>query len=55
MSFVATVPAALAAASGDLAGIGSVMVAQSAAAAGLTTGVVPAASDVVSALIATQF
>jgi hypothetical protein len=55
MSFVATVPTALAAASGDLAGIGSVMVAQSAAAAGLTTGVVPAASDMVSALIATQF
>jgi PE family len=55
MSFVATVPAALAAASGDLAGIGSVMVAQSAAAAGPTTGVVPAAADVVSALTATQF
>jgi PE family len=55
MSFVATVPAALAAASGDLASIGSVMVAQSAAAAGPTTGVVPAAADVVSALLATQF
>jgi PE family len=55
MSFVATVPAALAAASGDLAGVGSVMVAQSAAVAGPTTGVVPAAADVVSALIATQF
>jgi len=55
MSFMATVPAALAAASGDLAGIGSVMVAQSAAAAGPTTGVVPAAADVVSALLATQF
>jgi hypothetical protein len=55
MSFVTTVPAALAAASADLASIGSVMVAQSAATAGPTTGVVPAASDVVSALIATQF
>jgi hypothetical protein len=55
MSFVATVPAALAAASGDLAGVGSVMVAQSAAVAGPTTGVVPAAADVVSGLIATQF
>jgi hypothetical protein len=55
MSFVATIPAALAAASGDLASIGSVMVAQSAAAAGPTTGVVPAAADVVSALTATQF
>jgi hypothetical protein len=55
MSFMTTVPAALAAASGDLASIGSVMVAQSAAAAGPTTGVVPAAADVVSGLIATQF
>ena len=55
MSFMATVPAALTAASGDLAGIGSVMAAQNAAAAGPTTGVVPAAADVVSALIATQF
>jgi pyridoxal/pyridoxine/pyridoxamine kinase len=55
MSFVATIPAALTAASGDLAGIGSVMVAQSAAAAGPTTGVVPAAADLVSALLATQF
>jgi hypothetical protein len=55
MSFVATLPAALTASSGDLASIGSVMVAQSAAAAGPTTGVVPAAADVVSALIATQF
>ena len=55
MSFVATIPAALAAASGDLAGVGCVMVAQSAAAAGPTTGVVPAAADVVSALLATQF
>jgi hypothetical protein len=55
MSFLATVPAALAAASGDLACIGSVMVAQSATAASLTTGVVPAASDVVSVLLATQF
>jgi pyridoxal/pyridoxine/pyridoxamine kinase len=55
MSFMATIPAALTAASGDLASIGSVMVAQSAAAAGPTTGVVPAAADVVSALLATQF
>jgi hypothetical protein len=55
MSFMTTVPAALAAASGDMAGIGSVMVAQDAAVAGPTTGVVPAAADVVSGLIATQF
>lgn len=55
MSFMTTVPAALTAASADLASIGSVMAAQSAAAAGPTTGVIPPASDLVSALIATQF
>jgi hypothetical protein len=55
MSFMTTIPAALTAASGDLGAIGSGMVAQNAAAAGPTTGVVPAAADVVSALTATQF
>jgi PE family len=55
MSFVTAIPTALTAASGDLAGVGSVMNAQNAAVAGPTTGVVPAAADVVSALIATQF
>jgi hypothetical protein len=55
MSFMTTIPAALTAASGDLAGVGCVMAAQNAAVAGPTTGVVPAAADVVSALIATQF
>jgi hypothetical protein len=55
MSFVTAIPTALTAASGDLAGVGSVMTAQNAAVAGPTTGVVPAAADVVSALIATQF
>jgi hypothetical protein len=55
MSFMTTIPAALTAASGDLAGIGSVMAAQNAATAGPTTGVLPPAADVVSALIATQF
>ena len=55
MSFLTTIPAALTAASGDLAGIGSVMAAQNAATAGPTTGVLPPAADVVSALIATQF
>lgn len=55
MSFVTTQPEALAAASADLAGIGSAMSAQNAAAAPPTTGVVPAAADDVSALTATQF
>jgi hypothetical protein len=55
MSFVTAIPAALTAASGDLAGVGSVMTAQNAAVSGPTTGVAPAAADVVSALIATQF
>ena len=55
MSFVTAIPAALTAASGDLAGVGCVMAAQNTAVAGPTTGVVPPAADVVSALIATQF
>ena len=55
MSFVTAIPTALTMASGDLAGVGSVMTAQNAAVAGPTTGVVPAAADVVSALIAAQF
>jgi len=55
MSFVTTQPEALAAASANLAGIGSAMSAQNAAAAPPTTGVVPAAADEVSALTATQF
>jgi PE family len=55
MSFMTTIPAALTAASGDLGDVGCVMAAQNAAVAGPTTGVVPPAADVVSALIATQF
>ena len=55
MSFVTTQPEALAAASADLAGIGSAMSAQNSAAAPPTTGVVPAAADDVSALTAIQF
>ncbi len=55
MSFVTTRPELLAAAAGDLAGIGSVMNAQNAAAAAPTTGVIPAAADEVSALTAAQF
>ncbi len=55
MSFVTTQPEMLAAAAGDLAGIGSAMNAQNVAAAAPTTGVVPAAADEVSALTAAQF
>jgi hypothetical protein len=55
MSFVTAQPDVLTAAAGDLQGLGSVMVAQNAAVAGPTTGVIPAAADEVSALTAAQF
>jgi hypothetical protein len=55
MSFLTIQPEMLAAAAGDLDGIGSAMTAANAAAATPTTGVVPAAADEVSALTATQF
>lgn len=55
MSFVRTQPEALAAAAGNLQAIGSSLSAQNAAAAGPTTGVVPAAVDQVSALTAAVF
>ena len=55
MLFVTTQPQMLTAAAGNLTGIGSAMAAQNAAAATPTMGVVPAAADEVSALIATQF
>lgn len=55
MSFVSTQPDELTAAADNLQGIGSAMTAQNAAAAGPTTGVVPAAADEVSALTAAQF
>lgn len=55
MSFVTTHPAALTAAAGTLAGIGSAMAAHNLATAAPTTGVIPAAADPVSALQATQF
>src|SRR5882724_9978789 len=55
MSFVTTQPEALSAAAANLAGIGSALNAQNAAAAAPTTGVVPAAADEVSALTAAQF
>lgn len=55
MSFVFTQPEALAAAAGELHGIGAAMTAGNAAAATPTTTVVPAAADEVSALTAAQF
>ncbi|OBA61853.1 PE family protein [Mycobacterium sp. 1100029.7] len=55
MSFVTAHPEMLAAAAGDLQGIGASMSGQNAAAAAPTTGVVPAAGDEVSALTAAQF
>jgi hypothetical protein len=53
MSFVSTQPEALTAAAGTWQGIGSAMIAQNAAAAAPTMGVVPAAADV-STLTAAQ-
>jgi hypothetical protein len=55
MSFVNAQPEMLAAAAGQLQGIGATMSAQNAAVAAPTTGVIPAAADEVSALTATQF
>jgi PE family len=55
MSFVMTQPDSLAAAAGELHGVGSTMATQNAAAATPTTEVVPAAADEVSALTAAQF
>jgi hypothetical protein len=55
MSYVTTHPEMLSAAAGDRQGIGSAVSAGKAAAAGPTTGVVPAAADEVSALTAAQF
>jgi hypothetical protein len=55
MYFVTTQPELLAAAACSLQGIGSAMAAHNAVAAAPTTGVVPAAADEVSALVAAQF
>jgi hypothetical protein len=55
MAFVTTQPEVLASAAGDLHTIGSAVTAENAAAASPTTGVVPAAADEVSALMAAQF
>jgi PE family len=55
VSFVTTQPDVLTGAAGNLAGIGDSMAARNAAAAAPTTGLAPAASDIVSAMTATQF
>jgi hypothetical protein len=55
MSFVIAAPEAIAAAASNLASIGSTITAANAAAAGSTTGVLPAAADEVSAAIARLF
>jgi hypothetical protein len=55
MSFLFTDPNALTSASGSILNIGVGMASGNAAAAGPTTGVVPPASDPVSALTAAQF
>lgn len=55
MSFVTTLPEALAAAAAQLQAFGSTMAAENAAGAAPTTAVVPAAADEVSVLQATQF
>ena len=55
MSFLITEPAAITAAAGGLADIGSAVSAQNAVVAGPTTGLSPAAADEVSALTASAF
>jgi hypothetical protein len=55
MAFVTAQPEALTAAAGSLSGIGDSMTAGMAAAAAPTTGVVPPAADMVSAITAAQF
>ena len=55
MSFVTTQPDVLSGAAANLAGIGDAVAARNAAAATPTTGLAPAASDIVSAMTAAQF
>ena len=55
MSFLVTQPETLTAAAGNLQAIGLAVSAQSAAAFAPTTGVTPAAADVVSAVTAARF
>jgi hypothetical protein len=55
VAFVTAQPDELSGAAGSLAGIGDAMAARNAAAAAPTTGLAPAASDIVSATTAAQF
>ena len=55
MSFVTTQPEDLSGAAANLAGLGDAMATRNAAAATPTTGLAPAASDIVSAVTAAQF
>ncbi len=55
MSFVSTNPNAMSAASGSILNIGVGMTSSNSAAAGPTTGVIPAAADPVSGLTAARF
>lgn len=55
MSFVTAQPENLTAAAGSLSGIGDSMTAGMTAAAAPTTGVIPPAADLVSAMTAAQF
>lgn len=55
MSFVTAQPEFLTAAASQLQSIGTALAAHSAAAAGPTTGLAPAAADEISALTAAQF
>jgi PE family len=55
VSFVTTQPDVLFGAASSLSGLGDAMVARNAAAAAPTTGLAPAASDIVSATTAARF
>lgn len=55
MSFVTAQPEVLSGAAGNLAGIGDALASRNAAAATPTTGLAPAASDIVSATTAARF
>lgn len=55
MSFVTTQPEDLSGTAGNLAALGDAMAARNAAAATPTTGLAPAASDIVSGMTAAQF
>jgi hypothetical protein len=55
VSFVTTQPEVLSAAASSLSGIGDALVARNTATAAPTTGLAPAASDMVSAMTAAQF